>query len=338
VKEIRVEDGAVLQTYKGPAAPLTSLCVAPDHSIFAGCWDKTIWHFPSSAASPPSKFSNQLAGHIDFIKCLLYTHLPDKSPILISGSADGDILFWSPASPSSRYLHRLSPQSRGIEHLALDPFSLPTAPVVFFSTSQREIYHFTLPPSLSDLKSITISPPILAHETSVYTIYFDGDGDIWTASADKTAQHLVREDGWKADTVLQHPDFVRDVVVHDRGGWAITACRDEEVRVWNCATGDLYYVFSGHFEEVTGLCLLGDTLVSVSIDATVRRWDISATALKAAVEATKNPPNIEEEELKAEKAGLGADLGLTEEEEAELRALMEDEELISLDKMALGEQ
>jgi len=336
VKEIRLEDGAVIQTYRGPAAPLTSLCVAPDHSIFAGCWDKTIWHFPSSTTSPPSTCPNQLAGHIDFINCLLYAHLPDKLPLLISGSADGDILFWSPVSPSSRRLHRLSPQSRGIEHLALDPLSPPTAPVVFFSTSQREIYHFTLPQSLSDLKSITISPPILAHETSVYSIYFDDDGDIWTASADKTAQHLVREDGWKADTVLQHPDFVRDVVVHDRGGWVITACRDEEVRVWNCATGDLHHVFSGHFEEVTGLCLLGDTLVSVSIDATVRRWDISATALKAAVEMAKNPLKIEE--VKVEKTSLGADLGLTEEEEAELRALMEEEEQISLDKMALGEQ
>jgi hypothetical protein len=44
---------------------------------------------------------------------------------------------------------------------------------------------------------------------------------------------LVRQDGWKANLTLEHPDFVRDVVVYETGGWVVTACRDEEVRVWN---------------------------------------------------------------------------------------------------------
>jgi hypothetical protein len=56
---------------------------------------------------------------------------------------------------------------------------------------------------------------------------------MWTASADKTAKCLVRADGWKANLSLDHPDFVRDILVDEAGGWVVTACRDEEVRVWN---------------------------------------------------------------------------------------------------------
>ena len=77
--------------------------------------------------------------------------------------------------------------------------------------------------------------PVIEHETSVYRLLFDADDDLWTASADGTVKCLVRERGWKAETTLTHPDFVRDVVVDERGGWIVTVCRDEEVRVWNRA-------------------------------------------------------------------------------------------------------
>jgi hypothetical protein len=69
----------------------------------------------------------------------------------------------------------------------------------------------------------------------VYRLFFDEDGDLWTASADKFAKCLTRDSGWKPNLALEHPDFVRDVVVYDQGGWVVTACRDEEIRVWNKA-------------------------------------------------------------------------------------------------------
>jgi WD40 repeat protein len=156
----------------------------------------------------------------------------------------------------------------------------------------------------------------------VYKLIFDSDGDLWTASADKTAKHLVREDGWKADTTLEHPDFVRDIVVHERGGWVVTACRDEEVRVWNRSTGDLYHTFSGHFEEVTGLCLIGDLVVSVSIDATVRQWSLKPADLVIAREEAIKPEATQE----AEMVKANPEAALTEDEERELKELMENEE------------
>lgn len=334
VRSIAVNDGKVKSVWSGPTAPVTSICFAHNgKSMWAGCWDKKIYTWdigPGAAFASKSSPDVLKGGHMDFVKCLLNVRTPDGQELVLSGGADGDIIFWSLLGQRS---HVLKGQSRGIEHLAVDPLSPPEAPVIFVATSQRDIFQFTLPSSTS-LKTAILSEPILVHETSVYELFFDADGDLWTASADKTAKHLVREDGWKPDTTLTHPDFVRDIVVHEKGGWVITACRDEEVRVWNRSTGDLHHIFSGHFEEVTGLCLLGDLLVSVSIDATVRKWSLAPQDLQRVVEELKNPKDLELEEVKPD-AGLGM---LTAEEEAELRELMENEEAELQDLMAEGKQ
>ena len=326
--------------YGGATAPITSICFADNgRSLWAGCWDKKIYIWdigPDATTASKSAPKSLTGGHMDFVKCLLSVRTPDGQELVLSGGADGDIIFWS---LSGQRLHVLKGQSRGIEHLALDPLSSANSPVVFVATSKRDIFHFTLPPSTS-LKTAAPSDPILVHETSVYKLLFDDNGDLWTASADKTAKHLVRDDGWKSDTTLTHPDFVRDVVVHEKGGWVLTACRDEEIRVWNSSTGNLHHIFSGHFEEVTGLCLVGDLLVSVGIDATVRKWSLAPRDLQQAVEEAKDPEKLAEKvkPTAADASSVGGLGMLTAEEEAELRALMESEEAELQDLMAEGRQ
>ena len=323
---------------RGPQAPLTCLAFhatqppsesAPITHIFSGCWDKSIWGYSFRGHVVIDQFS--FPAHRDFVKCLLIAPTPDKQHVLISGGADGDIRFWG---LKGQNLGSLKPDSRGIECLALDPLSSPEAPVVFASTSKQEIFHFTIP-NVSEIEAhkFEMNPPLLAHETSVYKLHFDEDGDLWTASADKTAKHLLRTEGWKVGTTLIHPDFVRDVVTHGRYGWVITACRDENVRVWHTSTGDLYHVFSGHYEEVTGLTLAGDLAISVSIDATLRRWSLAPVELRKAVEDAKKPKLLEQEPEPTTDLSM-----LTDEEEAELRALMESEEEDTLQKMAMDEQ
>ena len=103
--------------------------------------------------------------------------------------------------------------------------------------------------------------------------------------------------------------------------------------MWDGASGQLRHVFTGHFEEVTGLALSGDLLLSVSIDATLRRWSLAPRDLQNVIEAAKEP------DLTKDNPEPQPDLGLlTAEEEAELRALMEDEEAENLEKMARDEQ
>lgn len=69
---------------------------------------------------------------------------------------------------------------------------------------------------------------------------------------------------------------------------------------------------------MTGLALVGSTVVSVSIDATVRQWSVRpADVQKAKEEAQNKKP--QEEEPKQESM-------LTEEEERELAELMGEDE------------
>lgn len=250
----------------------------------------------------------------------------------MSGSADATIILWDVATGEK--LHILKGHTRGVLALVIDPLSLPgpgqrmedlgkAENVTLFSAgSDREIRRWTITSSDASQVSGTeeSDSPIIAHETSIDAIRFDNDGDLWTASADKSAKCLSRSRNWETDTELPHPDFVRDVVVDEEGGWVVTVCRDEEVRVWEKGSGKLYHTFSGHFEEVTGLVLLpGQKVVSVSIDATVRQWSLKTPDLVKAKQEAKDKEEGKVEEVEEKKEGL-----LTEEEERELAELMEE--------------
>ncbi|GIJ83797.1 hypothetical protein Asppvi_002627 [Aspergillus pseudoviridinutans] len=313
VRKIILETGETAAVFKGPTAPVTSICFSPDGKLlFAGCWDKTIWSWDVASGQTQHRYE----GHTDFVRSVISSSLRGQD-LLISGGADAQILVFDIAS--GKRLHTLKGHAKGVQDLTMDPASLDPESkslVVFSAGSDREIRWFDITSGTQDL---TAMDPLLAHDTSVYKLFFDSDGDLWTASADKTTKCLVREDGWKANLTLSHPDFVRDVVVYEQGGWVITACRDEEVRLWNRSTGQLYHTFSGHFEEVTGLVLVGSTVVSVSIDATIRQWSLRPDDLRTAVEKAKKA-KAEEEEPEQNPESM-----LTEEEERELAELMNED-------------
>ena len=62
--------------------------------------------------------------------------------------------------------------------------------------------------------------------------------------------------------------------------------------------------------------MMGSTVVSVSIDATIRQWSLKADELQCAVEKAKKPTPVDEE-TKPNPESM-----LTEEEERELAELM----------------
>ncbi|TKA50686.1 hypothetical protein B0A49_10661 [Cryomyces minteri] len=271
---------------------------------------------------------DEYVGHSDFVKTLLCITINSRD-LLISGGADAVIMVWD--IDTGRKLHTLKGHTRGIQDLALDPLSYPDygsspkALIVFSAGSDREIRRWSIAADSAQEIGEPIQErpgppePIVQHETSVYKLYFDTDADLWTASADNTAKHLVRDRAWGEDTSLEHPDFVRDVVMDARGGWIITACRDEEVRVWDGGTGKLHHTYTGHFEEVTGLLLVGTIVVSVSIDATIRQWSLAPGELRKAKEEAGKVRDGGEEPVKPPvKKSL-----LTTEEEAELAELAE---------------
>ncbi|EME85346.1 uncharacterized protein MYCFIDRAFT_42900 [Pseudocercospora fijiensis CIRAD86] len=303
VKRLNLEDKKVQRIFNASQAPITSLAICPTtNTLFAGSWDKTIYSIP---LSNPSK-TKTLESHTDFIKCLCTTTL-NNDPILISGSADAKIILWSISS--GQLLQKLSnPTKAALTSLTLDPLN-PS--ILVTASSDREIRRWDL------LSPSEENPPLRPHETSIYALHWDHDGEgLWTASADKTCKHLVRSRNFEADTVLQHPDFVRDVVIFENLGLVVTACRDEDVRVWEIASGELVCRYQGHFEEVTALVKREKEkeVVSVSIDGTVRRWSLERGDMRRFQEEVGK-------EGEEEKKGGGS--MLTAEEEAELAELMD---------------
>ncbi|OJK04848.1 hypothetical protein ASPACDRAFT_109805 [Aspergillus aculeatus ATCC 16872] len=310
VRKVILETGETAAIYKGPTAPITSLCFSPNgRLLFAGCWDKTVWSWDVTTKERKLRYE----GHTDFVRSVISTRIRGQD-VLVSGGADAQIIVFDIAT--GQRLAVLKGHAKGIQDLAFDPISLDSdspEPIVFSAGSDREIRQFDISKGSQDQ---TGTAAILAHETNVHKLFFDQDADLWTASADKTTKCLSRDDGWKSNTTLDHPDYVRDVVVYEQGGWVVTACRDEEVRVWNRSTGQLYHTFSGHYEEVTGLVLVGTTVVSVSIDATIRQWSLKPDELQTAV-AMAHKTSTEDEEQPTNPGSM-----LTEEEERELAELM----------------
>jgi WD40 repeat protein len=322
--------------YTGAAAPLTSITILRSASaepiLFAACWDKTIHSWSLKTRRPLRRYT----GHSDFVKCVLATEI-SGTRVLLSGAADSTIIVWN--VETGKKLHTLKGHSRAVLDLALDPVATAKNELFLFSADTvRDIRRWKI--SL-DTASQMLATPLRPHETSVNRLRFeqslvvdaddaDADADLWTASSDKTAQRLVRSRNWETDTTLSHPDFVRDIVIDQQAGWVVTACRDEEVRVWSSGTGELAGVFSGHFNEVTGLALLppvpGSTssrVVSVSIDGTLRVWTLHPAAIKSSKEEYERMLEgiVVEEEAEVKKEGM-----LTAEEEAELAELMDSDD------------
>jgi WD40 repeat protein len=254
---------------------------------------------------------------------------------LISGGADSKIMVWN--STTGERLHTLRDKSEAmmaIQDLAVDPEDSSDSEIVLVSSSSDPYirrWRITLESASQILDSSEgtetqpVRATILEHETSVYKVLFSGDDedtDLWTASADGTAKCLSRAKNWNTEETYEHGDYVRAVIV--TSDWVVTAGRDEDVKVWDKATGKLWHVYEGHYEEVTGLVVLQreTKVVSVSIDGTVRTWGLSKAELEKAI---KEKEAKQKGVVKEEKVRVSNSL-LTAEEEAELAELMDSDD------------
>ncbi|PNS20000.1 hypothetical protein CAC42_7967 [Sphaceloma murrayae] len=326
VRQVDLDSREAAPLQPGANAPLTSLALGTSSDgqplLFAGCWDKSIrsWNLATRKS-----WKRYAAGHTDFVKCVVFAKLQDQ-PIIITGGADAKIIVWN--VDTGARLHTLTGHSRGVLTLAIDvlpPLSATGYDTIdLFSADSVNMIRKWRITNDSAIQSSTT--PIVAHETSVNKLHFDSlgsdeddDADLWTASADKTTKHLVRSREWEADTTLEHPDYVKDVLVAGaQGQLVVTACRDEEIRVWNASTGTLVCIYSGHYDEVTSLAAVqgGMKLISASLDGTVRQWSLDLQDMQKVMEERQKAED--EAPVEAKKEGV-----MTAEEEAELAELMD---------------
>ncbi|KAK3315059.1 WD40-repeat-containing domain protein [Apodospora peruviana] len=341
VRRVNVDaQGSATTVYRGPTAPVCCVAVGGPKlkTLFAGSWDKAVWSWHLDTKAPDRKY----VGHSDFVKAVVCGRMAGKD-YLISGGADKKIIVWD--IESGARLHTLQDSvvnMLSVQDLVIDHASSTADEISLFSASSDPHIRrwkiradgweqLTEPDSL---KPGAERRTIVEHETTVYKLALTHPNDeeeevvdLWTSSGDGTAKCLSRlRDFAPADT-FNHGDHVRAVAV--TRAWVITGGRDENLKYWNRATGALYCTLEGHFDEVTDLVVLRGSngeqrrVCSVSIDGTVRTWPLETAVLDALVEEQEKPDDEEDEEDKdAEKAGnlLSAD------EEAELAALMEDDD------------
>lgn len=318
--------------YRGPTAPLTCVAIGGQDSktVFAGSWDKAVWSWDSETRAPGRKF----IGHSDFVKAVACTRIGGKD-ILISGGADKKIIVWDTGTGAR--LHTLQDSAvnmLAMQDLAVDPVQSDTNEIFLVSaSSDPHIRRWRISlESWEQLEEVNPDTPdadrrtILEHETSVYKLVFDHDGeevDLWTSSGDGTAKCLSRIKGFTTEESFNHGDHVRAVAVTDR--WVITAGRDEDLKFWDRSSGKLHCSLEGHYDEITGIAIVRgspERLVSVSIDGTIRTWPLAAAALDALVQEQKDAAI---RGVGIEQDGKADDL-LTADEEAELAALMDDDD------------
>ncbi|KAG6041081.1 hypothetical protein E4U41_006019 [Claviceps citrina] len=332
VRRVHLRAGQTQATYRGPKAPVTCLALGGkgNKAVFAGSWDKDIWSWHADSTELVRKYS----GHSDFVKAVLCAQLGGKD-VLISGGADKKIIVWD--VETGRRLHTVQDPATtmlAVQHLALDPTLCSPDEILLVSASSDphlRRWKITLARCEQVTECFRDRPDterltIQEHDTSIYKLVFDTDNedaDLWTASADGTAKCLARSRNFVADDVLTHGDYVRGVQPTEH--WIFTAGRDENVKVWERASGKLYCTLEGHYEEITDLILLRDSqgtphkICSVSIDGTIRTWPVLKTQLDDVVKQIEESKQPREDEADAAGESL-----LTAEEEAELAELMDD--------------
>ncbi|KAI5852124.1 WD40-repeat-containing domain protein [Tricharina praecox] len=332
VRRVTLEAGNTKSAlYRGFSTPCTCLALnSTGRILFAGAWEKKIiaWDVRSR------KVLATFVGHADFVKSLLYLPTGEgvggggggDAGLLLSGSSDANIIIW--AAGTGQRIATLKGHTRAVGAMAVDPVASSEEEVVVLAGgSERDIRRWRIPVR-NPAGAKEDEDLIREFETSVHALRFLGeDADCWGASADGTARRLevrvLKELGERTDTVLKHPDYVNDVVMAGNGRWVVTACRDEEVRVWDVVSGELYHTFTGHADEVVALAVVGDRgewLISAGIDCTIRRWSLLPKDLEVAREEARKAREGEEPEEKVEEKKEGV---MTAEEEAELADLMD---------------
>ncbi|KAF8590437.1 WD40 repeat-like protein [Ramaria rubella] len=353
VRRLSLESETTLQLYKGHTGPVTCLAFREPDVLFTGSWDQVspaclcttdqlnlnrqtirTWRMADK-----SLLSSTLA-HSDFVKTLLV--IPSLS-ILVSGSSDKIVRFWDLSSDLTQPLMQLgsiSAHTRPVEALAFEPkndascllYTADTMGVMKVWELDREFG------ASANCRGV-LKAELHSHRTGVNDLWV-GKGFVFSASNDESV--IIQPSPLSTPTV-KNPSKTHIVNVPSMAKsilplaltilsepYLITACGDViRVYSYDTATSDdapeLLGEIDAHWHDVTALGLwirVVETqgkkntetwILSASLDATLRRWQLEDIINPKAAEPTEPPLKVRHPPT------------FTEEEERELEELMGDD-------------
>ncbi|EPZ32697.1 hypothetical protein O9G_000772 [Rozella allomycis CSF55] len=274
--------------YKGHTAPVTCLkLVNLDNQLYivTGSWDKKIRLINEKTGNHERVYND----HSDFVKCMDIAY---NKKLLASGSSDKTIVVRSLIDNS--IVTTIKAHSRAVEALVIDP----NEEFIFSASSDRTIKQWRLDTG-------EMVETFEGHVTSVYCLWFDNDY-LYSGSADNTIRQWDIN-AKKQTALFEHNDWVKSVIVI--GQYLIGGSRDENMYIWDINTEKQVGMIQGHHDQVQRIAQYNSMLISVSLDGTLRRWNLM------------DEINGGKKKMKKDKA---PDVAMTAEEEKELEDLLND--------------
>ncbi|KAI8599820.1 WD40-repeat-containing domain protein [Dissophora ornata] len=255
-RKINLETGKTTKLFQGHSGPVTRVAVYQTYlgqeRLVTGSWDKNIKVWDAET----KECLATLTGHTDFVKALAIRTIliddgnnPGKKRIgheLFSASYDGTILHWDLQTFQPFQGGAGGPWKghvRGINDLCLtleedngegddngnDSKVDHEKEYLYSAGSDGTIRKWDI--TRGQGRGGHCVHVFKHHATTVYKVIVDAV-EVWSTSADKTAQRLDLETK-KVDTTLEHSDFVKSIAL--AGPYVITGGRQETVRVWSVA-------------------------------------------------------------------------------------------------------
>ena len=100
-----------------------------------------------------------------------------------------------------------------------------------------------------------------------------------------------------AGTLIGHGNHVNELMVHPKdSNLLFSASRDESLRMWNLKTRTCVVIFAGdkgHRDQVLSVDVhyLASSIVSASMDNTIKIWDLDTVQIRTSIDNSYNPPS-----------------------------------------------
>jgi eukaryotic-like serine/threonine-protein kinase len=210
-------------------------------------------------------FISELRGHKGPFRAITFGQ--DSGTVVTSGM-DGTIRTWE--ASSGRETRVIRPRTNAVAAIASHP-----------NQPRFAIAYAGAPAVVWDLEAGRIVKE-LPIENGV-GVTFSPDGTLLAVAAGGTRTELFDSETWcsRGGVGQIAKDGASDTVVFSsKGDRLITAGRDQDIRIWDIASGELLRVLRGHSARVRGLQVFAgdERLVSVGSDKSVRIWDLATGA------------------------------------------------------------